>query len=317
MKNSSPRHNGFTLIELIISIAIFMVLIVGIYGLSITSVKNNRSGEIKQITALYGQKIFEDFRSKDIQKTLTKSGSDYVLTFSNGLKLTGDSSYEVTDYDLKDGYKADITVTKNNSAIGSGQALEGVESDDSFTVNFKKNSLESAFMSTNKDDGEATPVDSTKSTEIDVNVDADGNGKTITVKIAGSTNSFSKNFPFSEAQKETDKKKEIRLSINCSEYNLNNDAKKVDQGFEVHVFNHDIVPLNLCLQKTNTIDGTAVSEAGAYRLYNNRSSSEPISEGDLYDITVEVKKTDDPKNEIIFRGEISQNLRIIDKTVNK
>jgi|GEM_PF-4143431 len=326
MKNSPPKHKGFTLLEVIISLAVISILIVGTYGLTVGATKNTASGEIKQKASSYGQRIFEDFRSTDVTKTLTGSNFNYVLKLSNGINLKGNSSYKVLDYDLKkvdeayNGYKADIEVTRNSSTIGSGQTPVGNASttDYSYTVNLKKDDLRSVAISdeTNKNHWNAkglTDEEITKATEIDVDIDSDENGKKITVNIDGG-DSVSKSFPFGSINLEDDKKKEIILSINCSQYNLTGENKEKDKGFEVHVFNHDKVPVNICLQKTNTIDGSASAEVGKYRLYNNRSSSENVSNmGNLYDITVKVKKDNESK-EPIFTGEISQNLRIDDQT---
>lgn len=315
MKKFSPKYNGFTLLEVIISFAIIMILISGIYGIMMASVKNNKSGEIKQKEALYGQKIFEDFRSKDITKTLTEDGEKYVLTFSNGLILKGNSSYIANDYDLKDGYKADIKVTRNSSTIGSGQTFQDMKSDYSYTVNLKKSDLQSAWMSdeSNKDGWEQTEVNPESAAKINIEVNTNASGKTISVNVEGS-HTFTKSFNYNSLTKSNDKNKEIRLSINCEDYNLKENLIRNDKGFEVHVFNHDAVPLNLCFQKTNTIYGEAVQEIGAYRLYNNRFSKEPISEGNLYDVSVKVRNINTSEDGIVFKGEISQNINIIDKT---
>lgn len=306
MSEKSPKHEGFTLLEVILSLAIIIVLIVGTYGLSITAIKNNKSAEMKQQASLYGQQIFEDFRSNDVIKTKIQNG----LTLSNGINLTGNSPYTISDYDLRDGYKADITVTKNASGISSGQDIQGnaSPSDYAYVVNFKKDSLKLAEMKDKSKGWQSKTVDEANPTEIDVDVDldSDGNGKTIKVKIKDGE-SFSQPFEFSS---EADRTKPITLSINCSEYNLSKEDKEKDKGFEVHVFNHDEIPVNICLQKDSVIYGTAIAEAGKCRLYNNRSADGIVSDGDLYDITVSIKKNDGKKDEVIYTGDISQNLRI-------
>lgn len=319
MKKSSPKHEGFTLLEVIISFAFISIISIGIYSHFMTSLKTNKSGEIKQQAVSYGQKIFEDFRSGDIQKTLTKDVSgNYTLTLSNGIQLQGDeSSYKKADYDLKNGYKADIEVIRNDSQIGSEQTLLKTKSAYNYVVGFKKTDLKTASIKdmTNNGDWNDVTVDSAVATEIEVEVDDVSDGKTISVKVGGQV--VKHKFNYNDSQDDKNKDEEIRLTINCQDYNLTGDAKDKDKGFNVIVDNHDVVPLNLCLQKTNSIKGSAESKAGSYRLYNNRTSSEPISQGNLYDIKVKVKNSHDNKDgifETIFSGEISQNLGIIDKT---
>lgn len=311
-----PKHkSGFTLIEVVLGFAIMSILVAVLYGLSINSIKSNKASELKQKASLAGQKVIEDFKSTDVSKKKTDvAGSGLYL--SNGIKLTGtDGNWSINNYDLGDGYKADITVQRNASSITSGQMpVTDTTVAETYTVNLKKISLNTISMS--DDNLKTTPenqvhwdsvnIDIDKKSDptiIRVDVTESSSGKSIKVSIPGSSVSFPK-------ESDTFKtKKQILLAINCENYNISGSDKDTDGGFEVDVYNQSKEPLNVSLQKTNTIQGTVSALSGNVKVFNNRSSSEAVNNGDLYDITVQVKN-DSVKDSILYKSQSSQNLNI-------
>ena len=107
MKNHYKKHNGFTLVEMIISMALFAILMTPIYSMVISSISHNKNGEVKQKAALYGQGIIEKIKSGSVvvdgSANITKIDDVDISTPTNEVINT-----------LDDGYKAKVTITKNN-----------------------------------------------------------------------------------------------------------------------------------------------------------------------------------------------------------
>jgi len=99
------KYKGFTLVELIVSIAILSISFVGISSALIGGVHNEKRGDAKLETSTYGKAIVENIK---VQGNVTLSGMDkvkyiffddkstleyclYDLIF-NGLDGTGDST---------------------------------------------------------------------------------------------------------------------------------------------------------------------------------------------------------------------------------
>lgn len=314
MVNIQKHKGGFSLIEVVIGFAIMSILVAVLYGFSINSIKSNKASEFKQKGSLLGQHVIEDFKSIDVVKKKTDvAGSG--LDLSNGIKLIGtDGDWSINDYDLGDGYKADITVQKNASNITSGQTpVQNTLEYETYTVNLKKTTLNTISMSdenlkTTKENlvhWESVNIDD-KSVPTIIRVDVTESGgssgsRSIKVSIPNGSVTFPKS-PFTTS-------KQILLAINCENYNISSSDKDSDKGFEVDVYNQSKNPLNISLEKTNSIPGTATATSGDIKVFNNRSSSEAVNNGDLYDITVQVKNSS-LQSGILYKSQSSQNLNI-------
>ncbi|MGG7153528.1 prepilin-type N-terminal cleavage/methylation domain-containing protein, partial [Clostridium neonatale] len=89
MKNISKKKSGFTLLEVIISIAIISILSVGIYNGYMLLVKVTKSGEARQAIAINGKKSFESISSSI---TLKEVEGEESLSFNldeKNIKLPG------------------------------------------------------------------------------------------------------------------------------------------------------------------------------------------------------------------------------------
>ena len=63
MRKISQKHKGFTLLEVIISMALIGILSIGVYNAYLMLIRHTKDGEIKQETALIGKKIVEEVKS--------------------------------------------------------------------------------------------------------------------------------------------------------------------------------------------------------------------------------------------------------------
>lgn len=72
LKKLKQKKKGFTLLEIVVALAVIGIMIVPLGGALLTSVKTNKMGEIKQESKLISQEIIEKIRSfGDIKDSMT------------------------------------------------------------------------------------------------------------------------------------------------------------------------------------------------------------------------------------------------------
>lgn len=131
MDKRLKRKEGFTLIEVIISVAIVSILSVGVYRGFIIILDHMSKGEQKQISALIGKKLYEDIRlsciegkiflgensrifvSDDMNLDYSQENEVYYNNFYFG--KNGDLSYE----DKQCLYRAEIRMKPKKTEEGS------------------------------------------------------------------------------------------------------------------------------------------------------------------------------------------------------
>lgn len=65
MKNNSKKHEGFTLIEVVICMAILSIISVALYDGFVIITKQIRAGQVKQSVALEGKNMLEKMKATD------------------------------------------------------------------------------------------------------------------------------------------------------------------------------------------------------------------------------------------------------------
>ena len=109
------KRNGFTLIEVIISLAIFSLLSIAIVNFINVSLKTNQKSEVKQQATLLGQSLLEELGSFN----QLKIGSNELFGLSNVVvedENCLNSQYCMNDLDIKDfNVGISINLLKNNS----------------------------------------------------------------------------------------------------------------------------------------------------------------------------------------------------------
>ncbi|MBY6837660.1 prepilin-type N-terminal cleavage/methylation domain-containing protein [Clostridium botulinum] len=319
MLKISNKNKGFTLIEIIIAFTLFAIMMGGIYGIVISAMNINKAGEVKQKAALYGQKILEDIKSKDVRK-----GEDGSLNISDEIVLSknpNDSKYSWTGYlDKNNKYYTKIEINKNSSIILNNDEKEdnnsdGEESEEKliktfdFNIDLDGDTSPIRIKSNNIENGKLEyDINSNEDLKLIINTKTKNNEKILVIKDRDNNEILTdKNY----IKKEEDKDNEIRLNFNFSEYKakskLDNDKyKKV----EIDVFNQDNVPLNIILKKSEKLNVGVNNKLGNIKVYDNRSeNNEVLKNGQLYDIKIEISKSPTDTTPV-FTGYSSQNINI-------
>lgn len=114
----SAKNKGFTLLELVISLALIAILIIPISNLVLGSVKINKAGEDKQQAGLKLQEVIENIKSVD----LPKSGS---LDVGNGVYVVKkeDGTFSISDSNNKD-----IKIEGTIEEVEDGEVEKGIGS---------------------------------------------------------------------------------------------------------------------------------------------------------------------------------------------
>ena len=312
MKRESKKHNGFTLVEMIISFALFAILMTPIYSMIISTMNHNKSGEIKQTASLQGQEVFEEIKSKpivqvkDVDGNITgiKIGDDLIPTSTNKIKK-----------DLGDGYSAIVTVTKNNS-INLNKTVTSIETSN-FNVNLSGPTTPTT-LTVGLNSGREGILHYTNSEDVlnlVINTKTDGNKKLIVIKDKDNNVIKDKNsnelLPTSELEvSDEEKDNQIKLTLNFDNYKVSKETDPTKlRSVKVSVYNQDDIPLNICLQKSMDLDVNIDTVLGNVRVYDNRTSSSNKL-GELYDIDVVVTQTENGETKTIFTGKTSQNINV-------
>ncbi|GAA0077213.1 hypothetical protein UT300005_15910 [Clostridium sp. CTA-5] len=314
--NIKKKQRGFTLIEIIIAFALFAIMMGGIYGIVLSAMNNNKAGEVKQQAALYGQEVFEEFKCGDITKTETNS-----IMLSNNIVLqpVGESNYEGEGYLDKDNkYYAKITVKKNDSITldkdikaGDGSGKEEPKEKTIKTCDFNI-ALSGESSPIKVKEGKSNIGNLEYNTEVNENLKLIINTKTKDdekVVVIKDKNNKEILTAKSGIEKDNDKDNSIRLNFNFEEYKVKSKVDDKYKKVEINVFNQDDIGLNIVLKKSEKVDVEVNNKLGKVRVYDNRvENDESVKLGQLYDITVEIKKNKEDAS--IFAGHSSQNINI-------
>ncbi|MDS0525686.1 prepilin-type N-terminal cleavage/methylation domain-containing protein [Clostridium sp. SHJSY1] len=306
MKNKYKKYGGYTLVEMIISIAILGMIMTPIYTMLIVSQKSNKDGSTKQTVALKGQEIFEEIKSEDIEQTTDSEGK------INGIKIWGieipspasEGEKEISG----DGYKVKVKITKNtsinleeNTSQEAGSKVETVNFNGIFSgtespITVKLNGIQN-YMSYSSQDDVLKLVVNSKTIE---------NKKIVEVKDR-LNNSIITSYELVEDSKKDD---QINLILNFEQYKVKkiNDENSL-RPVEVNVYNQDSIPLNISLQKSTSLDVNVNTKIGNVRVFDNRSG-DPAETSEWYDIKVEAIEPINGEEKVIFTEQTSQKIKV-------
>lgn len=122
LKMKNKKKSGFTLIELVISFAIFMIILVPILSMVLSTVNINKKAEDKQQATAIAQDYIEKFKSKPQNP---KSGSEtkdgfiinYAISNAGSAMHSGSNDDKITDPDLNMNIDSDNNLYANGSLI--------------------------------------------------------------------------------------------------------------------------------------------------------------------------------------------------------
>lgn len=299
MKNNSKRCEGFGLIEVIISIAVIAVLLIGVSQMVTSSMKNNKEGQVEQESSRYAQKIFEDFKSSEVTKTISATN----LKLSNGLKLEGNAAtgYATVGYvDLDNNrYKAYIEVKANSTGMGTALnkqiSQETIDKGNKLEVNLIKNGKDVEINGNSVTDNynKANPL----TLYVETKINTETNKKEIIIKTADNKELLIEEFV---CNTEEEKNKAISLVINLENYKL---VDASNEDIIIKVLNEDNKDINIIAKEKseNLLISLEQYGSGEFSFYDEKSNI------DLYDVTVKVKRD----GKIIFEGLSQQNMKVI------
>lgn len=122
MRKVSAKNKGFTLLELVISLALIAILIIPISNLVLGSVKINKAGEDKQQAGLKLQEVIENIKSVDLPKD---TGEDKKIEVGNGVYVVKnqDGTFSISDSNDKD-----IKIEGTIEEVEDGEVEKGIGS---------------------------------------------------------------------------------------------------------------------------------------------------------------------------------------------
>ena len=122
MRKVSAKNKGFTLLELVISLALIAILIIPISNLVLGSVKINKAGEDKQQAGLKLQEVIENIKSVELPKDTGEAGKVEV---GNGVYVikNEDKTFSISDSNDKD-----IKIEGTIEEVEDGEVEKGIGS---------------------------------------------------------------------------------------------------------------------------------------------------------------------------------------------
>lgn len=306
MKRSNKIKYGFTLLEVVLSLAIISIISASVYTGYIIMIKQTKSGQVKQEAALEGKRVIEALQAANF-------GIPSTTTLSiDGMEFKKDSEGNFVRY-LNDEYKNTESVTSDtakyiekiiltptkvqnsngdidNLKLGNNANLQGnriyISREDS-KDHIKYSSIDEViplYSDNSKNKMELsiylTPNDST--TE-DVGVfDYKGN----------SLFDFTKDI-------------NANLIINFDNYKETNGTLPSDTEIELYMYNKATTSASVYVEKQDALTVDLELCKGEIKIYNNTLLDENSNFGTLYDITVQING----KNEgTLFTGYYKKNL---------
>lgn len=265
---------GFSLIEILVSLAIASIIVLSITQLIINIVKLNKKSEDRQQTTLVGQQIVEEIKTLDssnISSSLIKISDDLILN-----RIENSNEYKGILTDRNNSSKTyDIALTLNyeNQDINKNNEKIDIEN----TIKFNSEVINEMLVIKDENNNEVAKLslntNETPKLIIERNTDLNNKNKV--------DNTLSINL-------------EDEVFIDFSNYNFN-------QNLDVYIYNYIESEFTVYAQKPDGSNIKLKSILGKVSIYNN-----PVYDniGYLYNITVSIKKN----GKLLFEGYINKNI---------
>lgn len=299
MKSNPKRNEGFTLIEVIISLAIIAIISAGVYNAYLLLISQTKDGEVKQVAALEGKEVLEEIKGT----TFGKNGSNYSIDL-NGSSLIGSKSDGIIKFSKGEDeeFVKEITFKRTQTE----ESKEDVESNDNQSSSLKGTGFFKLYVAKNQDSLENYITDDPNVIESN-GILADKNCKLIIFVYLDQTSDENKynikiyDYKAQRFFERTNKDISKGLVMNFGKYK--NSDGSVPSNVKINIYNRTANAHNIYIQKSAELNVEATIDEGEINLYNNRAE-EGTEVGDLYDITVTVRRD----NDILFTGHSKQNI---------
>ncbi|MBU3137900.1 type II secretion system GspH family protein [Clostridium gasigenes] len=294
MTNKYTRKKGMTLIEAIISVALFSILIIPISGLVMTAMKTSEKAEAKQRASYVGQSILEEMEVYDEILLKTESGEQSFMLLDGGIIK---KSAEVAKPNIyngeidRDGFKVDVTLIKDNDfEYKTSNEVDSSESEMDFKLELSKDSMGKSYVKR-----DITP----KEISTDLVLKLDQHGNMILKNKDNETDSII------NVGKVPNRKNKISIELN---ENFDDVGVNIEVQNEILDAGGNKEELKIYIKTPVGSNGTVnvIGVKGKVKIYENIGVT-PIGEtGDLYNIQVDVKKDAN----VIFTGKTTKNIII-------
>lgn len=334
MKKKKIKRKGYTLLEVILSVALIALLLIPISNMIITAMKSNKRADIRQDGAVVGQQVLEELKTYENLATKT---ANFTSNFNllDGTTFTAHSVSTGTVYsgnvtDGKQKYEVNIMVEKDNNfnkyMAATTTPSEKPDEDYSCRLNFKTDGTQNKVYFNGEAEVDIPHYVGNK-TKLLLYVRRTGNNLTLKLYDYTSDNATKENPLCQKTINDYDTtigktKNLVKIAIDKSFTGRNNSIAPgvipiiVDSDSQGIVF--DIVK-----EKETTGKISLTSSLPAGKVTFDGISQQPSKEtftakqniqkqgtkditaiGDLYEMTVVVKD----KGEEIFRSQVSSNL---------
>lgn len=319
MKKYLKKKSGFTLIEVVISIAIIAIVSVGIYNGYLILIRQTKSAEVKQTASLEGKNVLEEIRSTieddkfkvvdgnlNVGKIIYKDVGGIYTRYLDG------NYHEIERSLAKYTETIKLDETRTIGSTTSGQVsyivLDKDKTENSLDINYKvyivqeevnnivRDYIKDEYNEENLENGLEKLIVYVYFYE---NLDLKDE-KIIKIKSFDGTELLSETKTLQD-----ENLSKINLYINFNEYKPIENSPLRD--VEVNVFNEISDVPNIYIEKDNSLNVFINPCKGEVNIYDNRAENiQKAKIGTLYDINVEIMNEDE---DVLFRGNSKQNIR--------
>lgn len=312
MKYHSKKRGGFTLIEIIISMAVITIISVSVYNGFKIMIKGTKQGEVKQTSTLIGNQISEQIKAVSEKKSFTTNSVDptsLIIDLTDHIHLTketGERNYtSLPLYFDEDGqlgnpddrYKVTIDINQKEATDDNNKNTpviieEVLNSNNDSGIENRNISI----IKADKDKG----AEMFNGTSNSVNVEGD---KTVTIDITDAvTNSIKIG---------SDELSYLNYSISHKDnkQQITMDLKHCTGKITIEVTNGTKIPFNLFILNGNNVE--VINKKGILHEYRRSEIGGKI--GTLYDVNIQIfdqKSVDGFKTKPIFNTSFAQNINI-------
>jgi len=311
MGENCVKKNGFTLLEVIISMTIIAIISVGIYTGYIIMIRQTKDGQVKQQAALEAKKVVEVLQSTNFtvqnnyitlgNMTFTKDLTDYKRYLNNNYKDTEDNGDKVTKYTAK--YIESMTFTPATAKTATTSGAITLNTNNSLNSSVNKiyisriNSQD--HINYSADDNANIPL-LNGSMELSMYltpITGDSSHENINILDYSGTKLIT-----------TTKDIDENLVINFNNYKNADGTLPSSENIVINVYNKTSTIANIYIEKQTGLNVDLESLKGEVKIFNNRA--ENVSQDDigtLYDIKINIMNRDN--NENLFTGYYKKNLK--------
>lgn len=324
MKNNSKKYEGFTLIEVVICMAILSIVSIGLYNGCIFITKQIKAGQVKQTAALEGKKLIETMKAN----SFTVPAANNALNIGNSIQLIQEEDafgnvfyarYLNWKFDPCDKavsqYQEKVTISPTKAYETPQTTGQSVELDTNGTLNSQSDKLyiskigsqdcmryweykeSTPYAPVNDSSTVSIPSNGASKIEMSIYFSVNANGyQNINIKDYAGQDVLS-------ILKKTTTDKD--LVINFSNYVDSNGLIPTGADIELDVYNKTNDIPKIYIEKSQELNVDIEARKGEINIYDNRSEDPKEDNfGELYDIKLEINEG----NNNLFTGYCKKNI---------